>query len=146
MKKGQVIILSMLGSVVICIFAGLIIAIIAMQSPVKPPEPAKVEVLPIVPMPTSTIQPTPQVIRFEGNDNGIFEFSAPAGSLLTYGWHIGDSNFVGRIFDKQGNFIGLVVNCIGDCEDERILRLPESGRYLLEVSADNSWTILIGEP
>jgi hypothetical protein len=54
------------------------------------------------------------------------------------GTHRGDSNFIGEIFNANGELEAIVFNCIGWCSDASITRLGP-GTHYLEITADGDW-------
>jgi len=58
--------------------------------------------------------------------------------------HDGNSNFIIRLLDAQGNSVTTsLVNEIGSFDGSKAVHIDESGTYLLDISADGNWTVRI---
>lgn len=57
--------------------------------------------------------------------------------------HTGKSNFSVLLMDKKGNREELLVNEIGDFDGSKAVGISKSGLYLLDISADGEWSIII---
>jgi len=57
--------------------------------------------------------------------------------------HLGKSNFSVVLMDKKGDNIELLVNEIGEFDGSKAVGINRSGLYLLDISADGEWTILV---
>lgn len=57
--------------------------------------------------------------------------------------YIGQSNFIVRLMDKDGNLIELLANEIGSWDGATAIRIDRSGYYLMDVTADGRWTVVI---
>lgn len=57
--------------------------------------------------------------------------------------HTGKSNFSVLLMDKKGNREELLVNEIGDFDGSKAVSISKSGLYLLDISADGEWSIII---
>lgn len=55
--------------------------------------------------------------------------------------HDGDSNFIIWLFDSKGNSEDLLVNEIGEFDGSQALRIPSSGVYVLDITADGNWKV-----
>jgi hypothetical protein len=85
----------------------------------------------------------PESLEFIGSGNRVREFSISANSgIKVSGTHRGDSNFIGDIYNSNGELEAIVLNCIDWCSDTSITNL-DSGTYFLEITADGDWEISI---
>jgi len=57
--------------------------------------------------------------------------------------HSGKSNFSVVLMDKKGNNIELLVNEIGDFDGSKAVGINRTGLYLLDISADGEWTVVM---
>lgn len=60
--------------------------------------------------------------------------------------HNGSSNFAVWLLDSNGKRIELLVNRVGAFSGAKSVRIPTSGRYLFDVSADGPWQIKTSTP
>lgn len=100
----------------------------------------------------STITPTPQVIvkelkqqNFSGIGKKITdEFYLQKGIAKIGMTHAGGrSNFIISLLDTEGNNVDTLANEIGEWEGQTAIRIERSGYYLMDVTADGSWTVVI---
>lgn len=75
-----------------------------------------------------------QVSPFIKLDKGLVTFKLK---------HAGESNFAVLLIDKKGNRKELLVNEIGDFDGSKAVGVSKSDLYLLDVSADGEWLIII---
>ena len=54
--------------------------------------------------------------------------------------HAGGSHFSIWVLDEKGNRIELLVSETGHFDGSKAFRVPSTGRYILDVSADGAWT------
>lgn len=57
--------------------------------------------------------------------------------------HDGQSNFAIWLLDDGGAQVDLLVNEIGSFSGSKAVQVPDDGNYLLDVTADGNWTIVI---
>jgi hypothetical protein len=57
--------------------------------------------------------------------------------------HTGESNFAIWLFDENGNHVDLLVNEIGNYSGSTAVRIPKKGVYLLDITADGSWSVSV---
>jgi hypothetical protein len=58
----------------------------------------------------------------------------------------GDRNFIIWLMDDQGNREELLVNNIGDFSGSKAVGIDNAGAYILDVNADDEWTVTIEQP
>lgn len=81
-------------------------------------------------------------IELEGSgDTATDTFSLTPGLAFFSAEHTGGSNFVLEFMDENGNQLNLLVNEIGSYNGTTAATIPDSGEYLLNVTADGSWNI-----
>ncbi len=81
---------------------------------------------------TGTGDDVPQFMYFKKKGLARFNMS-----------HSGESNFVVWLFNEKGNRVDLLVNEIGNYNGSTSVRIPKKGVYLLDITADGSWSISI---
>ncbi len=87
--------------------------------------------------------PTPAPLAFAGKGDDVVKFRVHRRGLVEiFAHHSGDSNFVVKLLDSDGNHLKLLVNEIGRYDGRKATNLP-AGRYLIEVSASGPWQISI---
>ena len=59
--------------------------------------------------------------------------------------HKGDSNWAPILLDKNGRHVELLANEIGIFDGSKAVRINESGIYLIDITANGTWTITIGQ-
>lgn len=92
---------------------------------------------------TPSPAPTVPILKWEGSGGKVISFNVSGYQAIRVGsGHRGEGNFIVRVFDSSGNFEGGAANCIGDCEDESIVRLSGAGQYYFEVSARGDWFVI----
>jgi hypothetical protein len=80
-------------------------------------------------------------IRFSGQGNDGRWYNTTETGLKTFSMHhTGDRNFAITLKDKDGKYISLLVNEIGDYSGKKSERLT-AGDYYLDITADGEWTI-----
>ncbi|MDP2210919.1 MAG: hypothetical protein Q8J63_04185 [Candidatus Aquicultor sp.] len=57
--------------------------------------------------------------------------------------HTGDSNFAPVLLDEHGNQVELLANEIGKFNGSKAVGVSESGLYILDVTANKNWSIVI---
>lgn len=102
--------------------------------------------------PAATVTPTipatsaPSQQSFSGSSNqatALFPLRiGPARFDMT---HTGESNYIVRLLDHQGNEVRLVGNSIGTGDTSKVIRIEADGQYLLNVQADGAWTITVSQ-
>jgi len=60
--------------------------------------------------------------------------------------HGGDRNFIVWLLNDEGDQIDLLVNKIGEFDGSRAVGITKQGDYILDISADGSWTVTIEQP
>ena len=60
--------------------------------------------------------------------------------------HDGDSNFAVWLLDDEGGKVELLVNEIGEFDGSKGVGIKKQGDYILDVSADDRWTVTIEQP
>lgn len=89
---------------------------------------------------------TPIVLEFKGKGDKVIFFDVPASGagLIGFGY-IGEHNFIVNLLTTDGRLIDQPVNHIGEYQGEKALSL-EKGRYMLEITADGDWFVVILPP
>lgn len=98
------------------------------------------------PAPQPSPAPVSQPQQFSGHgrqataqfhlDKGIAQFNTS--------YH-GQYNFIVELLDDQGKYVDLVANAIGDSSSSKLIGVPQSGSYIMNVTADGDWTITVEE-
>jgi hypothetical protein len=57
--------------------------------------------------------------------------------------HSGSGHFAMVLYTAEGEYMNLLVNEIGSFDGSKAVSLPDSGNYLLDVSADGNWEVSI---
>lgn len=57
--------------------------------------------------------------------------------------HQGKSNFAAVLYNKDGDYIDLLVNHIGDFNGSKVVPIKEKKEYIINISADGPWTVTI---
>jgi hypothetical protein len=119
-------------------------------TPIQNPTPTPEELI-ATPTPeptsTSTPEPTPEPITLsEIGQEATSKFSLEKGLSIFRMTHDGDSNFAIWLLDDEGDQIDLLVNEIGEFDGSKAVGIKNQGDYILDISADGSWTITIEQP
>jgi hypothetical protein len=105
------------------------------------------------PRPTYTPYPTPSATatvpglkQFSGRGDDVIVFESENGGLALFRiTHAGESNFAVKLFAADGQYLDLLVNEIGSYDGKRVAPIP-AGQYVLEITADGYWTIMVALP
>ena len=102
-----------------------------------------------VPTATPTLTPTatPKPITILGTGRTVtpfYELDKPLWIVQLE--HDGSSNFAIWLLDKNGGKVDLLVNEIGSHSGSMALTIPNTGNYLLDVTADGTWSVDIASP
>ena len=57
--------------------------------------------------------------------------------------HNGDANFAAVLMDSNGTYIDLLANVIGNFDGSKAVRIPRSGEYLINITANGNWQVTI---
>ncbi|NIW50358.1 MAG: hypothetical protein GWN30_37970 [Gammaproteobacteria bacterium] len=129
----------------ICALGLIGFALVAPASPAAPQSPATARPATETLEPTSIPAPTPTVtiLEWEGSGDKIVSFDITGYNAIRVGsGHRGDGNFIVYLMDGSGDLAGVAANCIGDCEDDNIVKLYGNGTYYFEVNARGNWFIV----
>ena len=100
---------------------------------------------PALEAPTAT--PTPEPITLSGTgQEATSKFSLETGLSVFRMNHDGDRNFIVWLLNDEGDQIDLLVNKIGEFDGSKAVGITKQGDYILDISADGSWTITIEQP
>ena len=131
-------------------FVVLFIIGILMPSPSPTPEaptptPTPISTTPeITPtIPTSSVTPLPKTTPTPEAPTAT---PTPEPITLSGTGHDGDRNFIVWLLNDEGDQIDLLVNKIGEFDGSKALCVTKQGDYILDISADGSWTITIEQP
>jgi len=121
-----------------------------------PPTPSPIVTPTPTPIPTPTPQPIPEPepIGFNGyGDDVSSKFTLEAGITIITMAHRGDSNFAIKLLDNTGGLVDLLVNEIGVFDGSVAIGVradniigARPGIHLLDITADDDWTVLIKQP
>lgn len=90
--------------------------------------------------------PTPIILEFKGTGDKVIFFDAPASGAGLIGFiYKGEHNFIVNLMKADGTFIDQPANAIGEYNGEKTLVI-DKGRYMLEITADGDWGIVILPP
>ncbi len=86
-------------------------------------------------------------IRLQGSSRQASQkFSLEPGVAIFEVSHDGDSNFVVRLLDENGQSVDTLFNQIGAYHGDQGFAIAKAGQYLLDVAADGNWTVAIRQP
>ena len=60
--------------------------------------------------------------------------------------HDGSSHFSIWLLDNSGNKTELLVNDLGSFDGSKAVGISDAGVYILDISADNNWNVVITQP
>lgn len=151
MTKPQIIALAILTIIAGIVFTGIGILLFLFPPSTNPQLTPAVTVMkvhvtatPNFSTPEST--PTPIVLEFQGQGDDVIIFDVPAtGAALIFVKYTGERHFAVKIDKSDGTPVDLLVNTTGKYEGETSARL-EQGQYLLNISADGPWLIIMLPP
>ena len=120
------------------------------KAPTDTPGPTDTPAPTRTPRPTSTKKPTltatpvPQPIELTGTGDRIVDLERETWPGIAHITHSGNGNFAVINYDAQGEYLGLLVNTIGNYEGKRLIDI-KNNEYTsrFEVKADGNWTITI---
>jgi hypothetical protein len=81
---------------------------------------------------TGTGDDVPQFMYFKKKGLARFNMS-----------HTGESNFAIWLYDENGKYVDLLANEIGNYNGSKAVRIPKKGVYLLDITADGSWSVSV---
>jgi len=86
----------------------------------------------------------PEITSFSGKTQEVTQLFSLSKGLKTFKMkHSGDGNFAPILLDKDGNRIELLANEIGVFDGSKAVGIASSGIYVLDVSADGNWELVI---
>jgi hypothetical protein len=94
------------------------------------------------PRPSSGVK-KPLTFTGTGDDVPQFMYFKKKGLTRFNMSHTGESNFAIWLFDENGNHVDLLVNEIGNYSGSTAVRIPKKGVYLLDITADGSWSVSV---
>ena len=104
--------------------------------------------------PTATALPEPTPTEIPVEEPTILEFSGH-GNEATAAFHLesgllrcdyrcqGEMNFIVYLLDSNGEMVALLANEIGTAEGSSATNIREPGNYLMDISADGDWTMVL---
>ena len=104
------------------------------------------------PTPTPTLTPiptsTPDPITLAGRgQRASAKFNLSQGLAIFRMTHDGQGHFSITLLDSRGSYTDLLVNESGAAfEGSKALRIEEGGVFILDVSADENWSVTIEQP
>ena len=93
------------------------------------------------PAPVTQLEP-PIALSGSGIQASPF-FNLAAGLVVVRMEHDGQSDFVVRLLDSLGNAISVLVDEAGPFDGSTAIGVPQTGTYMLDISADGNWTVEI---
>jgi len=85
-------------------------------------------------------------IMLQGTGNKATDFIELFEGLTKFEYTFtGDGNFGVWLLDKDGNKLELLVNEIDSTTGSKAVRIDKTGKYLLDIQADGSWTFKISQ-
>ena len=78
-----------------------------------------------------------------GQGDKVLFVNLPSGLNRFEYAHTGSRNFIVQVEDLQGRYVGLAANEIGNATGSKAVSAPRTGAYVLDISADGTWTIAI---
>jgi hypothetical protein len=110
-----------------------------MHVPPPPPTPS--------PTPNPTPTPQPYTYDFSGTGNQATALMGLQAGITTFDLvGNGSSNFIVWLKDQNGNDVELLVNEIGRYSGGRVISVPTTANYFLDISADSSWVVHVTQP
>jgi hypothetical protein len=95
---------------------------------------------------TGSVSISAAPLSFSGVGERVTQLFSLQGGFVTFeASHNGNSNFIVRLRNAQGQLEELIVNEIGPYDGTRGFGL-EAGQYLLDIDADGAWEVTIREP
>lgn len=86
--------------------------------------------------------PNTEEKSFSGKGDKVLKVSLLKGPAAFKSEHKnGESNFVVKVSDKEGELVGLLANDIGAVKSQGVVAIPADGSYTFEISADGDWTL-----
>lgn len=86
----------------------------------------------------------PATKSFSGNTQQATELFKLDKGLKTFKMtHSGSGNWAPLLLDKDGNYVELLANEIGNFDGSKAVGITRSSIYLLNVTANGDWTIII---
>jgi len=93
------------------------------------------------------VEKTPEVITLNGiGQQASNKFQLQKGLSIFKMTHNGSSNFIVNLLDSNGKQVGSLVNEIDSFNGGKAENIQESGTYILDVTADGNWTVIIEQP
>lgn len=80
--------------------------------------------------------------EWDGSSDKVLEVTLKAGIFALTGTYNGDGNFSATLQNTKGEFLDLLINEIGPYVGEVMADIPEAGKYILDVKADDGDWIL----
>ena len=93
------------------------------------------------PAPVTRLEP-PIALSGSGIQASPF-FNLAAGLAVVRMEHDGQSDFVVRLLDSLGNAISVLVDEAGPFDGSTAIGVPQTGTYMLDISADGNWKVEI---
>lgn len=100
------------------------------------------------PEPAPEPPPEPEPITLSGNASQATDFFELEEGLAVFDFsHQGQANFIVTLLDEQGTEVAFALgNEIGNVESSSAVRIPQAGRYILDVDADGPWSATVRQP
>lgn len=124
--------------------------------PTETPRPTDTPTNTPTPVPTATPKPTntPTLppptatpIRLAGQgQQATKKVSLSDGLTIFRMTHNGSRNFAIWLLDEKGNKLDLLVNTIGAFNGAKALGIENAGGYVLDVTADGAWSVVMEQP
>ena len=97
--------------------------------------------------PKEEVIPEPAPIELSGtSQQATQKFTLESGLSIFKMTHIGTSNFAITLMDSDGQRVELLVNEIGKFDGAKAVGIAKKGEYILDVSANGTWTIKVEQP
>jgi hypothetical protein len=99
---------------------------------------------PVPPAATQPPAPPPASGKqtFSGHGSSTTQpFQLKAGALRYHATHNGGSNFIVHLLAPNGSISQFLVNEIGPVDQSRVVNIPATGMFLLDVDADGDWVV-----
>ncbi len=96
----------------------------------------------VIEQPRATDAPTTK--SFSGDTQLATELFSLEKGLKTFKMiHKGSANWAPLLLDKDGNYVELLANDIGPFDGSKAVKINRDGLYLLNITANGDWTIVI---
>lgn len=84
-----------------------------------------------------------QPVELNGSGKRVADVTLPSGLARFSLRHTGTRNFSVWLMDSDGKRLDLLANQIGAWDGEKAVRIDKAGPYVLDVTADGDWQVVV---